>query len=40
MKGHLIDVAKRIAIATAIGVASHYAVKAIVAHEQKTKQRR
>jgi len=40
MNDHLKDVAKRILIATIVGVASHYAVKAIVAQEQKVKRRR
>jgi hypothetical protein len=37
MKDTVIDLAKRIAIATAVGVISHYAAKAIVEAEQKAK---
>jgi hypothetical protein len=40
MKETLIDMAKKIAVATAIGVISHYAVKAIVEAEEKAKKRR
>jgi hypothetical protein len=40
MKDTIVELARKIAIATAIGVVSHYAVKAIVEAEQKAKKRR